>query len=417
MNKELYLIKLLLKYNLYVQYGKYVQIPKQARELLTLYHTLELLHQKYPDTDKSVEDLLSMVYVAYPNLKEVERFVIEDLCKQLKEINVNEEILHDLLRQTQMRSIASTLALNALDMAEGRATFDEVTEIYNQICEVSQKDSLIEEDLRCYVTDDLLELEQHTITGPGLSWRLNCLNRSLGPLRPGDFGFVFARPESGKTTFLADQCTFMAGQTDRPIIWFNNEEQGEKVRLRTYQAALGVPLDELWRDKNETMAMYRKATNGNLVIYDDASIYKNDAERVIEKHKPILVVFDQIDKIKGFKADRQDLVFGQIYQWAREIAKEHQCAVIGICQSDGTGEGVRWLTMSHVAEAKTSKQAEADWILGIGKSHDAGTEDVRFLNISKNKLLGDENTHPQDRHGRFTVFIRPEIARYEDLDE
>ena len=44
MNKELYLIKLLLKYNLYVQYGSYVQIPKQARELLILYHTLELLY-------------------------------------------------------------------------------------------------------------------------------------------------------------------------------------------------------------------------------------------------------------------------------------------------------------------------------------------------------------------------------------
>ena len=71
--------------------------------------------------------------------------------------------------------------------------------------------------------------------------------------------------------------------------------------------------------------------------------------------------------------------------------------------------------MSHVAEAKTSKQAEADWILGIGKSNEGGTEDVRFFNISKNKLMGDENTDPELRHGRFDVWIRPQIARYEDI--
>jgi hypothetical protein len=250
--------------------------------------------------------------------------------------------------------------------------------------------------------------------GPGLRWRLASLNTSLGPLRIGDFGFVFARPESGKTTFLADQCTHFAGQAEAPIVWFNNEEQGQKVRLRTYQAALGLRTDQLWENKEKTLKAYRQITKSNLCIYDDATIHKNDVERVIEKLSPCLVVFDQIDKIKGFDADRRDIVFGGIYQWARELAK-NRCAIIGTCQADGTGEGVRWLTMSNVAEAKTSKQAEADWILGIGKSNDGTQEDVRFLNISKNKLLGDKDTDPNLRHGRFEVFIKPQIARYEDF--
>jgi hypothetical protein len=72
--------------------------------------------------------------------------------------------------------------------------------------------------------------------------------------------------------------------------------------------------------------------------------------------------------------------------------------------------------MAHVAEAKTSKQAEADWILGIGRSNESGVEAIRYFNISKNKLLGDENTDPNQRHGRYEVYIRPEIARYEDLE-
>lgn len=107
-------------------------------------------------------------------------------------------------------------------------------------------------------------------------------------------------------------------------------------------------------------------------------------------------------------------MLGAIYQWAREIAKEY-CPVIGICQADGTGENVRFLTMANVANAKTSKQAEADWILGIGTIHDTGWESIRFLCLSKNKLLGDDETDPKLRHMKDQCLIKPEIARYEDL--
>jgi hypothetical protein len=123
---------------------------------------------------------------------------------------------------------------------------------------------------------------------------------------------------------------------------------------------------------------------------------------------------DQIDKIRGFEQDRNDLMLGSLYQWAREIAKQY-APVIAICQASGEGEGVRWLDMSHVANAKTSKQAEADWILGIGKSNDEGMEYIRYLNISKNKLVGDDDTLSDRRHGRMEVLIRPDIARYEDV--
>jgi len=71
--------------------------------------------------------------------------------------------------------------------------------------------------------------------------------------------------------------------------------------------------------------------------------------------------------------------------------------------------------MNHVSNAHTAKQAEADWILGIGFIHDTGWEDIRFLNISKNKLQGDVDTDPKKRHGKTEVLIQPLIARYKDL--
>ena len=402
-----------MKFDLYKQYSRYIRISPELRELKLLYHTLALLHEKYPDVDKSIDDLEAMVSMAYPNMRQPEKDAIHELLQNTRQLEVSEELVHDLVRKVQERANAATLALKALDVAEGRYDYSELKNIIKSFETNSDEDL---DDFAGYlVTDDLFTLESSSIRGPGLRWRLDCLNRSLGPLRPGDFGFVFARPESGKTTFLADQCTFMAGQAEKPVVWFNNEEQGEKVRLRTYQAALGITQDEIWANKQENLDKYRELTKGQLYIYDDANIHRNDVERIIERYDPTLLVFDQIDKIKGFNADRPDLVLGRIYQWARELAKS-QRSIIGICQAGGTGEGVRWLTMAHVAEAHTSKQAEADWILGIGRSNETSTEDIRYLNISKNKLLGDAYTDPRERHGRFNVFLRPTIARYEDLD-
>jgi len=71
--------------------------------------------------------------------------------------------------------------------------------------------------------------------------------------------------------------------------------------------------------------------------------------------------------------------------------------------------------MGHVSNAKTAKQAEADFILGIGKTHDSGQEFIRYINISKNKLVGDSDSEPGLRHARLDVLIHPDIARYEDI--
>jgi hypothetical protein len=149
-------------------------------------------------------------------------------------------------------------------------------------------------------------------------------------------------------------------------------------------------------------------------LFDSATIGRRDVERLVEQLNPSLVVYDQIDKIKGFANDREDLRLGSIYQWARELAKGSH-ASLGVCQADGHAEGVRYLTMEHVANAKTAKQAEADFILGIGKAADQELASARFLNISKNKLLGDADSRQELRHGRFEVLIEPTVARYRDV--
>lgn len=264
------------------------------------------------------------------------------------------------------------------------------------------------------VTDDLEELIEQTYADQGLRWRLDCLNKSLGSLRPGDFGFIFARPETGKTTFLASEATRFLDQAERPVIWFNNEEQGNKVMLRVYQAYFGITTDQLLANPRRYRDEFKERTSGRFKLFDGATISRQEVEKIVKYHEPELVIYDQLPKIKGFSSDRDDLRLGAIFQWARELAKGNHAA-IGVSQADGTAEGVRYLTMDHVANAKTAVQAEADWILGIGKIHDDNQAYIRFLNISKNKLLGDKDSIPEMRHGKFETKLEAEIARYRDI--
>lgn len=376
-----------------------------------LYNIINIYYSKYPDKDKiTFQDLESLYLINYPILKDIQKEELTTVLGRLQTCNPNVEVVTELLDAHRIRSLANDVAKTALDVAEGKVSTDELLSLFDNIKESSES-SIREIE---FVTTDLDELYEKQVKKLGLRWRLEFLNHSLGSLRKGDFGFVFARPETGKTTFLADQATYMANQAESKIIWFNNEEQHDKVMLRCYQAALAMTAQELFKDRKKSKKEYFKATKDNLKIIDEDIISKALVESVCKQHQPSLVIFDQIDKIVGFDGDRNDLVLGKLYQWARDLAKRY-CPVIGVCQSDASGEGQKWLTMANVADAKTSKQAEADWILGIGKSHEAGTGSLRYLNISKNKLYGDEDSLAELRHGRGTVLIEPDIARYRML--
>lgn len=410
---ELVIIKYLLKYSNYNKYYKYILISKDYREVGMLHRTLKELHERHPGTDKTVDELEATCHGLYPALARSERATLHELCERLRASEVSDEIAAQLVTEIAARNAARDLALKAINYAEGRGSKEDLSNLFDIV--VSPSSTVGATQDWEFVTDDLDALLHTTIRDGGLYWPLASLNKSLGPLRKGDFGFVFARPETGKTTFLSHTAAFMAEQTKEPIIWVNNEERGEKVKLRIYQSALGKTSRELEaEDVDDNKLRFVEITGGRVQLWDTEISHKRDVEALVERYKPSLLIIDQIDKITGFDAERPDLVFGRIYRWARELAKSY-CPVIGTCQADGTGEGVKWLTMSHVAEAKTTKQAEADWILGIGKSNEGGTEDVRFFNISKNKLMGDTHTDPELRHGRFDVWIRPQIARYQDI--
>lgn len=403
---ELIIIKYILNNNIYNKYNNYINLTN--KELVKIYYIIKQLHEA-SDEDFTVDDLELKFFSEYPFLKSSEKEMFSGIFEQLRKVHADDARVEEFMKKQRDMVQAHRIAELSLEVTEGRKEFIDLLSHVSTL----DADAPVEEEIE-FVSDDLEELYNNLVVTQGLRWRLPCLNKALGSLRKGDFGFVFARPETGKTSFLASEATYMAEQTDRPILWFNNEEQGEKVMMRCVQASLGMTEGEYKNDLKKYRQAFHDKTKRNIKIVDNASIHKTYVEKVCKAIEPSLIIFDQIDKIKGFEESRTDLTLGAIYQWARELAKTY-APVIAVCQADGTGEGVKWLTMGHVANAKTSKQAEADWILGIGKSNQEGLEYVRHLNISKNKLVGDEDSIPELRHGKMDVIIKPEVARYEDV--
>lgn len=375
------------------------------------------LHERTTNSQASisVKDLETVFFSLYPaeNQKEI-ALVFNHIERDGSE--ANKELLVSYLNDCQTRLIAFEIAKLGITTSDGGTSPETFKEGLKRALDQLETPA-VPTDETSFVSDDLEALYTETFKEKGLRWRLDSLNKTLGSLRPGDFGFIFARPETGKTTFLASEVTYMASQLTAekgPVLWINNEEQGNKVMLRCYQATLDLKLQELAKDIQGNKIKFNEIIKNKLKIYDKPIIYKSEVENLTTIWQPSLIVFDQIDKIRGFDAERDDLKLGSIYQWARGLAKQY-CPVLGICQADGTGEGVKALNMNHVANAKTSKQAEADFILGIGKTHNKDEEFIRYFNISKNKLFGDEDSVPERKHDFWEVEIDPQHARYRDF--
>jgi replicative DNA helicase len=253
------------------------------------------------------------------------------------------------------------------------------------------------------------------VSSPGLKWRLKEFNVSLGPLRRGDFIIMAARPESGKTTMVASEATYMMTQLapDEHVIWINNEESSPKVMMRCIQAFSQVTSGELLKDTSKYETAFLAAGGNRFLILDDDSPIKtaHKMDALFQEFKPGLIVFDQLDKVDGFYNEREDLRIGHLYEWARNVAKTY-CPVIAISQVDGTGEGEKWIKMNQLRGSKTDKVGEADAIVTIGKSNEAGMDLDRFIHVPKNKLFGGPESIEVHRHGTFEVTIEPARARF-----
>jgi len=401
------ILKLFLEDNaLYEKYNTYLKLDF----IKTDYPLLFKLFKSLPA--KSVGELEAKYLTLYPVLKDGDRKVISELLATVDKTEVYTQSIVDYMQQHYSQSVASELSIVAIDVAEGRKKVADLTPIIDKL-ELSVVDEIEEIE---WVTTDIDELIEEEELALGLRWRLNVLNQSLGPLRKGNFGQIFARLETGKTAMWISEVTYMAEQVEQPILIFFNEEGGKDIVWRMYSAVTGLTYLELMNNRKRAKEIWKDKIGDKIKFIDEPTLVeKKTMEKVIEQTKPSLIVIDNMDKVKGFVGDRKDLVLHEIYKWGRELAKTY-CPVITVGQADGTGHNDRYINESQMADSKTAKPSELDFIIGIGRTDKEGYENVRYINIPKNKLRGDTNTVEAMRHLKGKeVLIVPHLSIYQDM--
>ena len=394
----------------------------ENNELYEKYHSslkLDFIRQNYPILNKcfkclpatSLEGLEANYLAQYPVLKDGDREVIRTLLDNVKNAEGTEDDIIPYLESHLQRVWASDVGILGLNVAEGKNSLEELE------AKIAERESLVVDEAQIeFVTTDIEQLMVEEDLAGGLHWRLKCLNQSLGPLRKGNFGHIFARVETGKTAMWVSEATHMAQQMEKPVLIFFNEEGGRDVVFRMYSAVTRMTYMEISANPKRAKAIWEERIGSRIKFIDQpAQVERKSMERIIETVDPELIIVDNMDKIKGFSGDRKDLVLHEIYKWGREIAKT-QCPVISVGQADNTGHNTMVLDESQMADSKTAKPSELDFIIGIGRIDKTGYDDVRFISLPKNKLRGDKDTVEGMRHMKGKeVLLRPALSIYEDI--
>lgn len=372
----------------------------EAKDILSCIDVL----QDESEQDLTLNDLVLGLKRCYPEKKAA------ILCKFVElwdEAQFNPKLVESYLDEEVKRSKAYDIAVTGVAVFEGRESYDKLLDLAGGLG--TARNTVDFE----FVPDTISELQAAKVAKGGFQWRLKALNTLLGHLPGKTLGIIFARPEAGKTSFLCSEVSYMALQTDKPILVVSNEEDPANVKIRYFQAAFNVTEAELFASHEKYQKQWDARIGNRLFISGDVGLSSRAGiESALNTLQPGLLVVDQADKVTGFKADRHDLEKGQIYQWLRRMANKHNIPVIAVTQAGSSAENKKWLRFSDMMDSHTSKVAEADWVLGIGKAHDSET--ARYLHTSKDKLPLSEGKDPAKRHGYTEVILDQERARFLD---
>lgn len=307
-----------------------------------------------------------------------------------------EQILEHYIRQDYLAQIQQKLFAAATDPDFEIDAIGTVVHEYNK-----------ELGRALHLTDVFVtgETASPKLRPPGFRFKLKELDLACGEIAQGDFVILGARPEMGKTSFVADNVGHMAQQpvlVDRPVIWVNNEERSDKVFRRVVQSVLGITTSDLLANYDACLIeFHKKISEKRLLIVKQGECNNVRAlDLLFEEHNPCLIIIDQLDKVSGFsKSERDDLRLGALYGWARGVAARFG-PVIAVSQLDAEAEGQSFPGFERLRGSKTDKQGEADLIIILSAMDGDRASPYRTFHTPKNKLDGADELH---RHGKWEV--------------
>ena len=372
-------------------------------ELSDLYDTIVTGHKEY-NRDLTVSEVRELFKVHNPTTTRAKYEVISDMLTDIHKLSsIGQDVAKDVLQRMWQQEIGRNIADMGLAIMEGSP--EKITEV-RRLVEKSEEGFVPQDDIEPVPTDldTLLEFAENEEC-----WHFNIpsLSKVVRGGKAGEFMITFARPEIGKTAFyvslVASPNGFCCQGADVHII--TNEEPARRTMLRAVSAYTGFDNDAIFMHRKQAREKFSEIS-ANLTMLDNVDASIEWLDKYCADKKPHIIIIDQLDKLNVMGAfARTDEKLREIYTKFREVCKRRDVFGIGISQASADAEARTNVTYAMMENSKTGKAAEADLIIGIGKSDITDNEDSRrYLTISKNKLTGF--------HGNIVCNLNTDLSRY-----
>lgn len=371
-----------------------------------IYKILSSAHDKY-DHDITARELLALYDVHNPVATESDRSLVKDMIQTIATTEpMSQDIASDVIADMWKRSEGLEIANLGVMINEGN--FD----LYDRLRQKLEKieNGFLPDDFGTPTTKDIFELMATATDEARYAFNIESLKEVCYGIGPGEFGIVFATPNTGKTAFIVSMCCAPGGFCSQgaKVLILGNEEVTKRTMYRALQAYTGKDKYQIAEDPVAARRKFAEIED-NIEMFDAQDWSIDQIEAKAKALNADILIIDQADKVQiegSYNAGHERL--RELYRRLREVAKRCDCAVFGVSQASVEAEKKSRLSYTMMEGSKIGKAAESDLIIGLGR-HNAEMETnepdhTRFLTISKNKLSG--------WHGTIVCNIQPEISRY-----
>lgn len=389
-NKELALLKT-LQHREFYKNNKGVRCPDKifSKDIRKIKQVLDYAMGKY-DRDITTTELEALFFTRNNTLTTANKLVYEGIFRRLnQEDALSEDIAEEVMSTLFQAVVGEEVASIGFDYINGnvssleplRALMDNYSDNFLPKIEVNWEDTSIKH---------LLEMN-----GLEAQWKFNIpsLARRAEGISAGHLVMIASRPNTGKTSSHASLIAAdkgFAAQGAKCLVLVN-EEAAHRVGARYLTAATNMSMDEVKENPALAAARYEKVKN-NIFLKDCTGKDMHFVELLVKAYKPDIVVLDMGDKFAPKTSDKSDVYLKEAAIHARNIAKEHNCAIIWLSQLSAEAQNKVVVDMSMMEGSKTGKAAEADLMLLISRNPIVeGQEDEdaqRHITVAKNKLSG-----------------------------
>lgn len=357
-----------------------------------IYQTIASMHNKF-EADISSADLFSFWKSQNPTSTQSWE---DEIKEQIDDINIspelNDDVATDVIENIWRQKIGLDVADLGIKMSEGDASaMDSLVTLIERVSIGYMPDDFAED-----VTDDIYELLSVVSNDNRFKFNIETLSRQVFGIARGEFGVIAAYSNVGKTAFAISLCAAPAGfcQQGAKVCYVANEEVAKRTKLRAIQAYTGLTKEEIEFDPQVAAARY-SGIKDRLIFADAQGWDIQMLDTYMKKQSMDCLIVDMADKIAlttTFNSGHERL--RELYYRLRELAKKHNCAVIGLSQASAEAEGKTRLTPTMLEGSKVGKISETDILLGLGKSDDPNDPDdsTRYITVMKNKISGWHGT-------------------------